>query len=226
MKYLFTLAFINFCALLNAQQINYSIDKLLFEDNFSFKNDNWVIEKNKADSEKVTVTNGKLLIDTYGGATVWYKQELKGNILINFKRKIVMDSCKNCRLSDLNQFFMATEPNENKLFKRKGGFTEYDSLNMYYVGMGGNYNSTTRFRKYNNGDKKIIQEYNDAAHLLQANKEYLIEIIYYNGLIKFMVDKQEYFSWKDEQPFTHGYFAIRSTRSKQEISDLKIYQLK
>ncbi|MEI5579635.1 DUF6250 domain-containing protein, partial [Streptomyces brasiliscabiei] len=75
----------------------------------------------RADTEKVFTEHNKLIINTYGGATVWFKQELKGNILIQFKRKIIMDSCRNCRLSDLNQFFMATEPNGSLTFKRKGG---------------------------------------------------------------------------------------------------------
>jgi hypothetical protein len=208
-----------------SQQINYTIDKMLLQENFTSLN-NWVIEKDKKQSEKVFTENNKLILDTYDGVSVWFKQELKRNILISFKRKVVMDSCKNCRLSDLNQFFMTTEPNGSLSFNRKGGFAEYDSLNMYYVGMGGNYNSTTRFRKYNKGDKKIVGEFTDAAHLLEPNKEYLIEIVCYNGLIQFKVDGSIFFSWKDEQPYTHGYFAIRSTRSKQEISDLKIYQLK
>jgi len=145
LSFFYTIAF--------AQQPIYRIDKIVLDENFTDIN-NWIVEKNKADSEQVFIAHNKLIIDTYGGATVWFRQALKGNILIRFKRKVVMDSCSNCRLSDLNQFFMATEANSSLTFNRKGGFTEYDSLNMYYVGMGGNYNSTTRFRKYNNGDKK------------------------------------------------------------------------
>ncbi|GAB2805966.1 DUF6250 domain-containing protein [Ferruginibacter profundus] len=202
-------------------------DTLLFADNFSaaLNATCWLVEKQDADSELVAAKNGKLLIDTYGGATIWYKKELKGNIKITYTRKVIVDGGKNDRLSDLNQFWMATDP-AGKMFSRKGGFAEYDSLNMYYAGMGGNYNKTTRFRKYNNGDKRIIAEYSDSVHLLQPNKEYFIEITVSNGLVKFAVDGRVYFTWKDEQPFTHGYFGIRSTRSRQEIDDLKIYQLK
>jgi rhamnogalacturonan endolyase len=120
---------------------------------------------------------------------------------------------------------MATDP-KGKMFTRFGGFAEYDSLNMYYTGMGGNYNKTTRFRKYNNGDKKIIEEFSDSSHLLQANKEYLIEIIVKDSLVTFSVDGVVFFSWKDERPFTHGYFGIRSTRSRQEVDEINIYQLK
>ncbi|MGG9963108.1 DUF6250 domain-containing protein [Ferruginibacter sp. SUN106] len=220
-------AWLLFCLCNATAQNNTVKDILLFEDNFSsaLNASNWLVEKQPADSELVAAKNGKLLIDTYGGATIWYKKELKGNIKITYTRKVIVNGGKNDRLSDLNQFWMATDPN-GKMFSRHGGFAEYDSLNMYYAGMGGNYNKTTRFRKYNNGDKKIVAEYSDSLHLLQANKEYLIEITVLNGLVTFAVDGIVYFTWKDEQPFTHGYFGIRSTRSRQEIDDLKIYQLK
>ncbi|MGC4104315.1 MAG: DUF6250 domain-containing protein [Ferruginibacter sp.] len=127
----------------------------MFSDDFSagLNTDNWLVEKQKADSEIVTTQNGRLVMDTYGGATIWYKKELSGNIRIVYKRKVIMEGGKNDRLSDLNQFWMATDPSK-KMFTRKGGFAEYDSLDMYYVGMGGNYNKTTRFRKYKAGDKR------------------------------------------------------------------------
>jgi hypothetical protein len=202
-------------------------DQLLFEDGFSATLDttHWFVEKQKADSEVVIAKDGKLVMDTYGGATIWYKKELTGNIRISYKRKVIIAGGKNDRLSDLNQFWMATDP-KKKMFSRHGGFAEYDSLNMYYVGMGGNYNKTTRFRKYDQGDKKIIAEFSDSLHLLQANKEYFIEITIKDGMIQFSVDGTVYFSWKDEQPFLHGYFGIRSTRSRQEVNDVKIWQLK
>lgn len=201
-------------------------ESVLFQENFTaLDTSNWIVEKQKADSEIVIVKNGKLLIDTYGGATIWYKKELSGNIRITYKRKVMVDGGKNDRLSDLNNFWMATDPNGN-MFARHGGFAEYDSLNMYYVGMGGNYNKTTRFRKYNGGDKKIIEEFTDSLHLLQANKEYFIEIVIKDGLVTFSVDGIVFFSWKDDQPLTHGYFGIRSTRSRQEVDEVNIYQLK
>lgn len=202
-------------------------DRILFEDGFSAILDtvHWFVEKQKADSEIVIARDGKLLIDTYAGATIWYKKELTGNIRISYKRTVIVGGGKNDRLSDLNQFWMATDP-KGKMFTRNGGFAEYDSLNMYYVGMGGNYNKTTRFRKYNNGDKKIIAEFSDSLHLLQANKEYFIEITIKDGLVQFSVDGIIYFTWKDEQPFLHGYFGIRSTRSRQEVDDVRICQLK
>lgn len=184
MRFLLLFTMVGFSMIGYAQK-----ETLLFADNFSAALDtaNWAIEKQPADSEMVTVKNGKLLIDTYGGATVWYKKELQGNLRITYTRKIIVAGGKNDRLSDLNQFWMATDPGQ-KMFTRKGGFTEYDSLNMYYVGMGGNYNTTTRFRKYNGGEKKIIGEFSDSLHVLQANKTYNIEIIINKGEVKFIVN--------------------------------------
>jgi hypothetical protein len=215
--------------IVSAQITKYQLDKLIYKSDFTKPLDTtiWAIEKLPADSEIVTTTNGSLLLDTYGGATVWYKLPLKGNMVISFKRTVLMRGGKNDRLSDLNVFWMATDSLQNKGFTRKGAFNEYNSLSMYYVGFGGNYNTTTRFRKYTTkGDKQILGEYKDAAHLLQANKTYTIEIIQLNGLVQFVVDGELYFSYQDKQPLTYGYFAFRSTRSRQTISDFQVHSIK
>lgn len=207
-------------------QADYKIKRLLFKDDFSQSLNNWIIEKQKADSEIVTTRNGKLLLDTYNGATVWLKQGLKGNYLIKLQRTIIVQGGKNDRLSDCNFFWMVTDSLQNNMFKRSGGFKEYDSLSMYYVGFGGNYNTTTRFRKYSaKGDKQILGEFKDAAHLLEANKTYLIEIVVKNGLVEFIVNGKTFFTYVDVTPLTHGFFGIRSTRSRQEIDDVEIYEI-
>lgn len=212
---------------LNANsQVDYKIKRLLFKDDFNNTFINWIVEKQKTDSEIVTIQNGKLLLDTYNGATVWLKQELKGNYLIKLKRSIIVQGGKNDRLSDCNFFWMVTDSLQNNMFKRNGGFKEYDSLSMYYIGFGGNYNTTTRFRKYSaKGDKQILGEYKDAAHLLEANKTYSIEILVMNGLVEFKVDGKIFFTYTDATPLTNGFFAIRSTRSRQEIDDVEIYEI-
>lgn len=216
-------------AIASAQIASYQLDKLIYKSDFSKPIDTsiWAIEKLKTDSEIVTCKNGNLLLDTYGGATVWLKQPLNGNVHISFKRTVLIQGGKNDRLSDLNVFWMATDSLQNKGFTRKGTFNEYDSLSMYYVGFGGNYNTTTRFRKYTTkGDKQILGEYKDAAHLLHANKTYTIEIIQLSGLVQFVVDGVLYFSYQDKQPLTYGYFAFRSTRSRQTISDFQVHSIK
>jgi Domain of unknown function (DUF6250) len=203
------------------------INKLIFEDSFSdaVLSTNWIVEKNKNEDSVCSIVNGQLQLNSDGGVTVWYKNELKGNILIEYDRTVIMDGGKYDRLSDLNQFWMATDP-QNKMFTRQGGFREYDTLQMYYVGMGGNYNTTTRMRRYDGkGTLQIVGEHTDSSHLLKPNKKYHIQIKIENGVSSFLVDDKECFSFKDDKPLTSGWFAIRSTKSRQLIDNLKIWQL-
>ena len=109
--------------------------------------------------KKFSLKNGKLIINVDHGATVWFNKKLSGNILIEYHRKVIMNNGHNDRLSDLNQFWMATDPRQENVFTRSGTFTEYDSLRLYYAGIGGNTNSTTRFRKYTGtGERKLLAE--------------------------------------------------------------------
>jgi hypothetical protein len=126
----------------------------IFEDRFDeyFHAEHWRVEA--VEGTSVKVQGGKLVIDSPGGVTVWLNKMLIGNYTIQYDWKVMVAGGKNDRLSDLNQFWMATDPKSDSLFTRQGKFEEYDSLNLYYVGMGGNRNTTTRFRKYDgNGDK-------------------------------------------------------------------------
>lgn len=200
---------------------------LLFSDDFTDTafNKNWVLEVAGAERKACTVKDGCLELNTTGGVTAWYKQELRGNVWIEFDRTVVLQGGPNDRLSDLNQFWMASDP-AGKMFSRKGDFKEYDSLQLYYVGMGGNYNSTTRMRRYDGrGKLEIVGEWKDSLHLLQPNKTYHIAIVFRDGVSDFYVDGQRYFSYKDGQPFTHGWFAIRSTKSRQRIAHVRIWRI-
>ncbi|WP_238430398.1 DUF6250 domain-containing protein [Chitinophaga agri] len=121
---------------------------------------------------------------------------------------------------------MATDLRNRHLFTRNGVFESYDSLSLYYVGMGGNTNTTTRFRKYEgNGQKILLQEYLDAAHLLTANQTYHVDIVVRDGVVTFSVDDIVYFSYNDPSPLQKGYFGFRSTWSRQEISNFSVKQL-
>lgn len=175
------------------------------------------------DAAKVFSKNKKLTIDSPYGVTVWFKKQLDGNIIIEYDWKVIVDGGKNDRLSDLNQFWMATDPQNKNLFTRKGKFADYDSLSLYYVGMGGNKNTTTRFRKYNGkGERKLLQEYTDEAHLLKANHNYHITICIKDGVTNFSVDGKEYFSFTDENPLNKGFFGFRTTHTRHEISNFRV----
>ncbi|MGK9477831.1 exo-rhamnogalacturonan lyase family protein [Melioribacter sp. OK-6-Me] len=205
----------------------YQIGDLLYSDDFENGLNNWIVETKKSPFSKVGIINGKLSIDVEYGTTIWFKEKLEGNLLIEYKRKVIVDKGYNDRLSDLNQFWMALDPRNKNLFTRDGTFSSYDSLCLYYAGIGGNSNTTTRFRKYQgNGQRTLIYDFNDEKHLLQPNKTYFIQIVVYNGTTSFFVDGNLYFSYKDSEPLTEGYFGFRTVKSHQEVDDFKVYRLK
>lgn len=205
---------------------SYQLTELFYHDDFSNGLQNWVIESKLSPNAKVEIQHDKLVLDVNCGATIWLKKKLAGNVLIRYTRKVIMDNGLNDRLSDLNTFWMATDPKNENLFTRQGIFSTYDSLSLYYAGIGGNSNQTTRFRKYTgNGERVLLSDYADEVHLLQANKTYLVEIAVYNGTTTVFVDHKLYFTYDDENPLTEGYFGFRTVKSRQEIDDLEIFRL-
>lgn len=200
--------------------------KLIFS--AGFKNldpKTWVVEMDSMANSSVYVNNNTLILDTRAGVTVWLNKKLEGNFEIEYTRKIVLDNGINDRLSDMNQFWMATDPQASSMFTRKGKLAEYDNLSLYYAGIGGNYNSTTRFRKYHQGERKLLKEHTAQDKLLKPNHEYRIKTIVKNGTTSIWVDGELFFEYKDPQALTSGYFGFRSTWSRQEISDLRVYKL-
>lgn len=203
------------------------LEVLILNDDFSGKESagNYIIEKSNKDTNAVQFRDGQMELDSEGGLTVWYREKLKGDIRISFDRMVVMEGGPHDRLSDLNQFWMANDPGD-QLFKRTGGFREYDSLLMYYVGMGGNYNKTTRMRRYDGrGTLEMVGEYTDSAHLLKPNHWYHIDIVTRKGINSFIVDGVKYFEYEDKNQIGSGWFAFRSTKSRQRIDNLKIYAI-
>lgn len=200
--------------------------ELLFEDDFSGDLSNWIIETGESEDANVSIENEKLVIDVDRGATVWLDKKLSGNIQIEYNRRVVMEGGKNDRLSDLNQFWMANDPKRTNLFTRQGNFKEYDSLQLYYFGIGGNRNTTTRFRKYTGkGERVLIHDFREEKHMLEPNQTYHVKTIFRDGLTKVYIDGEEVFSFEDEEPYTEGYFGLRTTESRHEIDDLKIYRI-
>lgn len=186
----------------------------------------WIPEIEPKTPATVYTEKNRLILDTKGGVTVWLNKRLTGNIRIEYDRTVLMEGGANDRTSDLNQFWMATDPRNKNLFTRSGVLESYDSLSLYYVGMGGNSNKTTRFRKYNGaGERQLLQEYTDTAHLLKPNITYHITTIVKGNETSFWINGEPYFLYKDSAILKEGYFGFRSTKSRHVISNLKIYQL-
>lgn len=113
---------------------------------------------------------------------------------------------------------------------RNGEFKNYNTLDLYYVGYGGNDNGTTRFREYH-GEyygvddakiKPILKEYTDAAHLLKPNHWYEVKIRVENGATTYAMDGEELFSLPVADGKGDGYFALRLWQNHVRFADFQV----
>ena len=108
---------------------------------------NWWLEAEDPASTADT-KDGVTTIIAPKGATWWYKHKMSGNTVIEYEARIVADprfttDKGDPRVSDLNCFWMA-----DKCGGCGGKFANNYALKLYYMGYGGNWNTTTRFRRY------------------------------------------------------------------------------
>jgi hypothetical protein len=170
------------------------------------------------------------------GLTLWYKTPFKGDLTIRYQIRAVSGSEPNDRCSDLNCFWMATDPlHPDSLFARKdfrgGSFGKYYSLSLYYVGFGGNGNTTTRFRKYDGNydaflqakERPVIQkEYTDPDHLIKPNHWYSVLIFVKDGTVQYWSDNEMLFNYQDPTPLTKGWFGFRTTQNHLQIRQFTV----
>ena len=180
----------------------------------------------------VTAAGGVLSIDTPAGITVWLKQKLTGPVSIEYDATAVQKGGPNDRVSDLNCFWMADNAERKGdllATPRTGKFADYDTLTCYYVGYGGNTNTTTRFRRYvgqkSNRPLRPGDEYTDTAHLLKPNTSVHVKLIADGQRVEFWRDGERLFSMDDTQPYREGWFGFRSTKSHLEIRNLVVRRL-
>jgi hypothetical protein len=185
---------------------------------------NWAVEQMPGGS--VVAKGGALVIDDRNGCTIWLRQKLTAPVEISYDVTVVMNGGPNDRVSDLNCFWMATDPAApGRPSGRSGKFSDYDSLRLYYVGMGGNTNTTTRFRRYaGDGSKPLLPGYDltDAKVLLAPNVTYHLRVVARNGVAEFWRDGERIFSFEDPTPLTEGWFGFRTVHSHLEIRNFRL----
>jgi len=168
------------------------------------------------------------------GLTLWRKEKMNGRVTIEYDACVVVEK-EGDRLSDLNCFWMASDPTcPDNIWKREkwrnGIFLNCYSLQLYYMGYGGNYNSTTRFRRYDGNEAGITdlkarpaiwKEYTDADHLLKANHWYHIKITNEDNRISYYIDGKQLVDFRDAEPLTEGWFGFRTTLSRTRITNFR-----
>jgi hypothetical protein len=218
-------------ALAGAADRPFTIGERLYSDDFSHGLGQWVVEAEKPG--RIEAHGGILTIDVPAGCTVWFRPELSGPILIEYAARMVREGGANDRVSDLNAFWMATDarlPIDLFATKRSGKFEDYNQLKAYYVGQGGNSNTTTRFRRYI-GDPKLrplLPEHDLRSPdvLLKPNVPTEIRLVALDGRIQYSSGGKLIFDFEDPAPYTRGRFGFRTTWSHLEIRHFRVWHIK
>lgn len=206
-------------------ETGYIIGEVLFSDDFSGDLSNWL-----AEGIQPVLNKAKMELDTPVGTTVWFKPQLQGDVMIEYDVTAIDKGGPNDRVSDLNCFWMASDPaHPDNLFaagkERSGIFEKYDNLNLYYAGYGGNTNTTTRFRRYNNGDRKLLGEFTDTSHLIIPNHKYHIQLICCDNIVEYYRDGERLFFHEDPQPYRSGHFGLRTTQNHLVMDNFRVVRI-
>ena len=109
----------------------------------------WKVESESPDY-KVSFSGDTCEILSPKGLTLWRKEKMSGNVTIEYDACVVVEGKPGDRLSDLNCFWMASDPKASDIWKRmnwrNGVFVNCYSLQLYYLGYGGNY---SKYRQQN-----------------------------------------------------------------------------
>ena len=212
-----------------ADSAAFTIGRTLFSDRFATLRA-WTSELEQPG--KVEARYGLLSIDVPAGCTVWFRPELAGPLLIQYQARMVQAGGPNDRVSDLNAFWMATDsrsPADLFATRRSGKFADYNQLRTYYVGQGGNGNTTTRFRRYigDAEERPLLPEHDLSTPglLLRPNVWQTVQLVAMGNRIQYYRNGILIFDFTDPAPYTRGHFGFRTTRSHVELRNFAVYQI-
>ena len=214
----------------SAPDAPFTLGERLFSDDFRGGMERWVAEMEKPAT--IQAHRSVLDVDAPAGCTLWFRPELQSPVMIQYEARMVRAGGPNDRVSDLNAFWMAIDARSpENLFetKRTGKFSDYNQLRTYYVGQGGNSNTTTRFRRYigDAEDRPLLPE-NDLRSpdvLLKPNLWQTVQLVASGNRIQYYRDRRLIFDFMDPAPYTHGHFGFRTTASHVELRNFTVYRI-
>jgi hypothetical protein len=209
----------------------FKVLRAIFSDDFQQGLAQWTPELEKPG--KVEARDGVLTVDVPAGCTLWFRHELSGGILIEYEARMVQAGGVNDRVSDLNAFWMATDsrsPDDLFATKRSGKFSDYNQLRTYYVGQGGNSNTTTRFRRYigDAEERPLLAEHDlrSPEFLLRPNVWQRVRLVAIGNRIQYYRDQRLIFDHRDPEPYTRGHFGFRTTASHVQLRRFRVYSIR
>lgn len=208
----------------------FTVGEVLVQDDFARGLKLWRTELEKGGT--VTTRDSTLEIDVPGGCTVWLASPLEGPVLISYEATVVAAGGPNDRASDLNCFWMARDarsPTDMFATARSGKFSDYDRLRCYYVGFGGNSNTTSRFRRYigESGNRPLLPEHDLSASefLIVPNLAQTIHLVAAGSSIGYYHNGRRLFAFEDSEPYTSGWFAFRTVTSHLKFKNFRVFRL-
>jgi hypothetical protein len=201
---------------------------VLHSDDFRQGLTQWVVEAQAAAT--VTAADGVLDIDSAEGITLWFREPLVAPVAIEYDVLAVAEGGPDDAVSDVNAFWMATDPavpDGSVLARRRSGtFADYDLIRTYYTGIGGNRNTTTRMRRYIGaaGNRPLLPEHDrsDAAALLVPNRWMHVRLTADAQGATVERDGVRLFTLEDPQPYAHGRFGLRTTKSHLRVRNFRV----
>ncbi|WP_447726094.1 DUF6250 domain-containing protein [Sphingomonas koreensis] len=203
-------------------------ERLIYHDDFRQGLGQWIVEAEQPG--RFTATDGVLDIDSPAGVTLWFRHRLKAPVAIEYAAIAVAAGGPNDHVSDINCFWMAGDSRARsgdiRAVRRSGAFADYDRLRTYYAGIGGNRNTSSRFRRYvgRAGDRPLLPQHDlsAAADLIVPNRAYHIRLEAIGRRIALWRDGEIMFQLDDPAPYAAGHFGLRTTKSHLQVRDFRV----
>jgi len=194
--------------------------KLIFQDDFVEKSDNWVVEKFDRDEVKVEWPGNRMMVSTkkgVDGVMVWCKEKLPENSLVEYDFTPVS-------ASGFFLMFFCVERNDggdildfiDKQFTSYSLFEKYTrgEVNSYHISYRRNDNPTCNLRKNPGQQNGALLKQKTLPLILSPGHKHHVVLQKSDGHINLQIDGQEFMDIEDDgtvagAPYKGGRFGIR-----------------